>query len=139
MTTMAQGYQTYRSVQTYTSDRVQLVVMLYEAAIRFLHQADAAIDAHVVDTAHNGIVRAEQILEELQMALDRRQGPVAEQLHSLYTFMLRELENANSTKDRQRVQGVCSLLEELLSAWRAVSRQPGSPGPLRAGDGERGA
>jgi len=121
---VTRGHEIYRATQTQTATGAELVVMLYEGAIRFLQQALHAIEAEDTQGAHNALIRAQRIVEELQIRIDRERGPVADGLNALYAFMLRELEAANAKKDRQRVLAAIGLLNELLTAWRQAARQP---------------
>ncbi len=121
---MMRGHEIYRATQTQTATGAELVVMLYEGAIRFLQQALGALASDDIQGAHNALVRAQRIVEELQIRIDRERGPVSDGLNALYAFMLRELEAANAKKDPQKVLAAIGLLRELLTAWRQAARQP---------------
>lgn len=119
---MKQALGVYREVQTRTANPAELVVMLYEGAVRFLRQALIGMEDGDIEKVHNGLVRAQRIIEELEMAVDPRHGAIGGSLTALYQFMLAELELANVRKERARVQAVMGLLEELLDAWREAGR-----------------
>lgn len=121
---MIRGHEIYRATQTQTATGVELVVMLYEGAIRFLQQALSALASDEIEPAHNALIRAQRIVEELQIRIDRERGPVSDGLNALYAFVLREMEAANARKDRQKVLAAVGLLNELLAAWRQAVRQP---------------
>jgi len=121
---MIRGHEIYRATQTQTATRAELVVMLYEGAIRFLQQAFGALQSEDFEVAHNALIKAQRIVEELQIRIDRERGPFSDGLNALYAFMLRELEAANAKKDRQKVLAAIGLLNELLTAWRQAARQP---------------
>ena len=118
---MTQGYETYKAVQAQTATRAELVGMLYEGAIRFLHHTARELEERNLEMAHASLVKAHRIIEELQMSIDRQQGPVADGLNALYAFLLRELEVANVRKDRQKVLAAAAFLGELLAAWQGAT------------------
>ncbi len=119
---MSSGYAAYKQVQADTAGPVQLIIMLHEGAIRFLRQAEAGLADGDNETASNSIIRAQMIIEELNVSLDRKRTALAEPLDGLYTFMLKHLGEANMQKNRQVLVEVVELLEELLGAWRGAQR-----------------
>jgi flagellar protein FliS len=116
------GFHTYQETAITTQNRGRLIVMLYDGAIKFLRQA--IVDMGRNDFAAKGqhIVRAQDILFELNTILDMEKGgQIAENLRSLYNFMQRHLSEANMRKDPQMIQEVIEMLEELNKSWRAVT------------------
>jgi flagellar protein FliS len=61
----------YRGVQVVTCNPLQLLVMLYDGAIRFIGEAEAAITAGDRARVGDRIGKAHAILEELVATLDR--------------------------------------------------------------------
>jgi flagellar protein FliS len=124
------AYQVYRQTQTQTAAPGELVLMSYRGAIRFLGAAIEAIDANKVAEAHDKLVRAQDIVANLQESLDvERGGKVAKNLNAIYDFMLRRLFEANVQKDAAAAREVQGLLRELLPAWEAAVRQQTSSAP----------
>src|SRR5262249_56472031 len=65
----------------------QLIVMLYDGARRFLHQAAIAMGEGQVELAHRKLRRTEDILLHLREVLDKEQGgEIATRLESIYLF-----------------------------------------------------
>ncbi len=92
----------YKEIQIKTANQIRLIVMLYDGAIRHLNLAlDAFADGHRrYDVINNHIIAAQDILSELTASLDFEKGGVlAKNLFSLYTFMNRQLLEANMKKD----------------------------------------
>ena len=117
------GYGQYKTSQVLTASPADLVVLTYDVALRALRQAVTAMDGGDINRAHSGLVKAQRALEELQLALDRNVGDVAEQLHGLYGFFIDELVVANVQKDAVRVVKVLDLVEDLAQTWRTVAAQ----------------
>lgn len=134
---MLQATARYREVQARTATPIELVILLYEAALRNVRSACGALAARDMEGAHRGFTRAQQAVEELQYALDRSNGPFAEQMYTLYSFLIGELELANVKKDAKRGQDIVPILQELLEAWRGATSAavPALPEPGRRGSG----
>ncbi len=116
------GIAAYREHGVVTQSRGQLVVMLYEGAIRFLEEAVAAMERK--DLAEKGrlIGKAMDIVAELDRSLDFGAAEdLCGNLRSLYEFIHRHLFQANLKCDTQAVRDVIKLLEDLNQAWRAIS------------------
>ncbi len=120
---MHNPYQQYRSMQAETADGGQLVVMLYEGAIRFLHKALANLEEHNRAAAHDGFMRTQEIIEELMSTLDLNAGEIAANLYQIYEYMHFRVVEANVKKDAAPATEVLNLLHELLPAWQEVARQ----------------
>jgi len=117
MSNLAASPQAYRREAVLGASRGQLVVLLYDGARRFLRQAAAAMRAREIERSHHALRRAEMVVAHLDGTLDFEQGEVAENLHSLYVFCLRHLNEGRMALDADKLDEVCSLLGELRDAW----------------------
>ena len=125
---MQSAHQVYRQTQAQTAAPGELVVMLYQGALRFVTSAIEALDARDIQGAHNGLVRTQAIISELNTTLDvARGGQFARNLSSLYDFMTRRLIDANVRKEAAPAREVQGLLRELLPAWQTAVRQNATP------------
>jgi flagellar protein FliS len=102
---------------------VQLVVMLYDGATRFLRQAEAVMAEGVIGQAHERMGRAEAIIDELLATLDTSAGQVAERLQGIYVFCKRLLNEARIGKDPSKLVKVRELLAPLREAWAELAAQ----------------
>lgn len=118
-----QAYRQYEVTKTYTADGGELVVMLYQGAIKFLMRASAALQAGSLENAHNNILRSQDIVAELMGSLDMSTGDIASNLFRLYDYMHYRLVQANLHKDPQPLEEVTRLLRELLPAWQFAARE----------------
>lgn len=118
------GYAQYRKVTTQTASPGDLLLQLYQAAIKHAGLGGEAIDRADVAKAHHHITRVQDIVLELQRTLDReRGGEIALQLDRLYSYMLQRLLVANMHKDRAPVDEIGGLLRQLLAAWQVAVRE----------------
>jgi flagellar protein FliS len=117
-------HKQYLSTQVSTADRLQLVVMLYDGAIKFLTQAKEKMAAQ--DAAGKGLYigKALDIISELNASLNFKEGKeVAANLFHLYNFMSAHLTRANLNWDATALDEVVKLLSQLRGAWEEVCQK----------------
>jgi flagellar secretion chaperone FliS len=119
------GQNQYLKTQVATVNNLQLVVLLYEGAIKYLRQAEEGIEEKNIEKRNNNIQRALDIIDELKNALNLSQGgEIARSLLALYLFMNNHLMMANIKNEAGKIQEVCKMLSSLKDAWQAVASQP---------------
>ncbi len=116
------GFNAYKNNSVTTQTPGQIVVMLYEGAIKFLKGAADAIERK--DFAEKGRLmgRALDIISELNAVLNvEAGGEVAQNLRKLYVFMHQHLATASIKKDPKAIRQVIKLLEDLNSGWKQIA------------------
>src|SRR5882672_12490524 len=118
-------WQSYRKVAAQTAPPGQLVLMLYDGAIRFLHGAQSGFSkddpAESNSLINNNILRAQQIIRELNYCLNMDLGgELAVQLRRLYDYFDRRLQESNTKKEPSGIVEVIDRLSELRDAWAAM-------------------
>jgi flagellar protein FliS len=117
-------YQQYRATKVETAGSVDLVVMLYQGAVRFIRLAVEALGRDDLKTAHTNFVRAQDIIVELLGSLNREDGgQIASQLAAIYDYCFRQLVTANIKKDPVPAREVIGILRELGTAWQEIAAQ----------------
>lgn len=117
-------YQIYRQTQIKTASQGDLILMLYDGAIRFIKQGMAALEEKNWEKSCNYLIRAQNIVEELDLTLDLSVGEVAENLHRTYRSIKYLLVRTNMQKDPVLAERVCKMMEKLRSAWTVVFSSP---------------
>ena len=121
---MMQYARQYEQTQVVTSSGVQLVVLLYDAAIQSMEMARREIQAKNVKEKARHLGRAIAIVGELNSVLNLDQGgEIARSLRRLYDYMLMELVEANARNNAHKLDGPLRCLGTLREAWREVARQ----------------
>lgn len=116
------GVQGYRAAQTQTSSGVELVVMLYDGALRFIADAERAIEAGDLKARATGIRKALAIVGELRSTLDMtRGGAVAEELDRLYDYIQDRLVAVTRDQHREGLAEARAVLTSLADAWRTIA------------------
>jgi flagellar protein FliS len=99
----------------------QLLIMLYDGAIRFTKLAIESIENKNFIEAHKNIIKVQDIVQEFIITLDRK-APVAEGLLKLYDYFYYLLVQANVKKDAKPLQEVLGYLTELKETWGQAAR-----------------
>jgi flagellar secretion chaperone FliS len=123
MTNVTASHAAYRRGTVMAATPVELVVLLYDGARRFLRQAAVAMGEGKVERAHNTLRFGERIINHLDGTLDFQQGDVAQHLHSIYSFCLTHLNAARMSQDPAMVEEVIELLGELRDAWSEIAAE----------------
>lgn len=114
------AYQAYKKTQVSTASQGDLLVMLFEGAIRFSNQAIDAINESNLSVANEKLLRVQDIMTELTTSLKLDVGPIADNLNRLYTYINQLLVEANIKKDTNLIEQAITLLTELCDTWREV-------------------
>ena len=121
---------TYKETKVRTAGQGQLIVMLYDEAIKQLTKAVELLELNNKDKKEPGrieqiskaIMKTEEIITELMVSLDFEQGgEISKNLFSLYTWFNRELVEANISQDIDRMSTVKNMLSELRNTWSSVA------------------
>ncbi len=120
--------QAYKETQIKTANQIRLIVMLYDGAIRHVNLAlDSFSEGFKrYDVINTHIIASQDILSELTASLDfDRGGTLAKNLFSIYSFLHRQLMEANMKKDPSLLQTVKKLLTVLRDAWEEIANRKG--------------
>ncbi len=123
---MANAYQRYREQDVTMANPMTLIVMLYNGCIKQLKLAQIAIDQKCFEDVNTHLKKAQNIISELVNSLDLSY-PISNDLMTLYDFMLRELIQANMSKDRNKLEPVIRMLSSLRDTWSQVEKTCRSP------------
>ena len=134
--TTAAPLRSYKTIATQTAPPGQLVLMLYEGAIRFLDRALVGFEhedpLEFNATINNNVIRAQEILNELNNSLDLQQGgELATTLRRLYAYMNGQLTLSNIRKTPEGIHETIQRLSVLRDAWsEMLLQQTAAPEPL---------
>lgn len=112
----------YLETAVQTATPAQLLIMLYDGAIRFSKLAIEAIKKNDHQEANTNLKKAQDIISELIITLDRSQ-PIAENMYALYEYFNYLLIQANIKKSAEPVAEVVGYLSELKETWIEAARQ----------------
>jgi flagellar protein FliS len=120
---------TYKETRVKTASQGQLIIMLYNEAVRQLDQALGLMELNSsgkkdparIEKIGKSVVKTQEIVSELMVSFDFEQGgEIAKNLFALYTWFNRELMEANIGQSTQRIAGVRNLINDLRGTWQEI-------------------
>jgi flagellar protein FliS len=117
----------YRDTQIKTASKGMLVVLLYDGLIRFIDIALENIPLKKYDLVNTNILKAQDILSELILALNFDAGDISHKLFNIYTFLNTKLIEGNVKKDIEPLKFVRAMVSELREAWNKIANKSGNP------------
>lgn len=115
------AYAQYSNNKVLTASPAELVLMLYDGAIKFCNIAVVAIDTKDIPKAHTNIIKAQKIIDHLRITLDMSY-PVAQDFDNIYAYVAKRLVEANVSKDKEILEEVCTHLRSVRDTWKEVMR-----------------
>lgn len=118
------GANQYRQTAITTANRGQVLIMLYEAAIKNVKKATIALEKKDIAGKGVAIGKVHDIINELVATLDFGVGgQIAQDLERLYNFMTEQLVKANIENSKEALATIEKLLSTLLEGWRGAVQQ----------------
>ncbi|MFW5697710.1 MAG: flagellar export chaperone FliS [Fimbriimonadaceae bacterium] len=116
--------QQYRRTSVESATPLQLIVMLYDGALRFIEQGKGAMARGAVEEQNAALQKAQKIVAELMSSLDMDKGAeVAKNLLSLYTFTYNRLIEGNCEDDVQKIDQAAEVMRQLRESWAKLEEQ----------------
>ncbi len=121
---MSYGLGAYKKTSIHTASKEQILLMLYQAAIKNCKKAIEAIDNKEIAKKGEYIGKLQDIVIELNNSLDFKiGGQVAEELSSLYDYLLYSSTQANIKIDKAPLEGCLQVLNTLYDGWAEAIKQ----------------
>jgi len=115
---MSYGHGAYKKTSVNTASKEQILLMLYQAAIKNCKKAIEAIEEKNIAKKGEYIGKMQDIVIELNNSLDFEVGgDVAKELSSLYDYILYSSTQANIKLDAQPLHGCLNVLNTLYDGW----------------------
>lgn len=120
------AYQKYQQTQLQTASSTQLLLMLYDGAIRFVRTGILAIQESNHEKTNTNLCKGQAVLHELIAALNH-DYPISNNLLQVYEYMIHRLIQSNMKKDVKPAQEVLDYLVDLKGAWETASKTMHQP------------
>jgi flagellar protein FliS len=118
---MSYGLGAYKKTSVQTASKEQILLMLYQAAIKNCKKAIDAIEAKDVAKKGEFIGKLQDIVIELNNSLDFEVGgDIAKELSSLYDYILYSSTQANIKIDTEPLEGCLNVLNTLYDGWASA-------------------
>ncbi len=117
---MSEAYQT---TSVLSSSREQLVPVLYEHLLVSIRRASKQIESGDIQGKAQSVEKASAILYELLGSLDYdADQELASRLASLYTYFLKELNEASWSLSARRLDPLIEMVGSLHESWVEAAR-----------------
>lgn len=126
---MAGGFKrgkigSYQKTSIQTASKEELILMLYNGAIRYTNNAIDFLDQKNNPDASKNICRAQAIIVELLNSLNFEVGgDIAKNLEYLYSVMVDNLTVSNFEHTVEPLKLNLQILDKLKTAWEGVLQQ----------------
>jgi flagellar protein FliS len=113
--------QEYQKGAVNGASPLQLVIMLYDGALRHMEAGKHAIQNRDLQKQNDSLQKAQKIIMELMSCLDMKQGgEVATNLLALYTYILNQLVQANIEDKTEPIDQSIAVLSDLRQSWKQI-------------------
>ena len=127
----ANGHGAYVAEKILSADPVELIGMLYGAAIESVESARRHLAAGAIPARSAAISKALEILSELTASLNP-EPTIGHRLAELYDYMQRRLLEANFEQKDAPLTEVSRLLATLAEAWQVVPHRSAAEASARS-------
>lgn len=123
------GLGRYQDMKVQTASPAQIMIMLYDGAIRFTLQAKKKLEEKDFEGKGIFISKTQAIVDELMNSLNFSIAPeLCENLQQLYIYINERLSEANIKCDADVLDEVIGLLNTLRDGWKqALASEPEDP------------
>lgn len=112
----------YKQSSISTATPEELTLMLYNGAIKFMNIAKYSIEKKEMEKAHNSLIRAQDIILELNYSLDMKYD-ISKEMRDLYEFIMSKLVDGNISKDIKSIEEAIDITSEMRDTWKEVIKQ----------------
>ncbi|WP_341279871.1 flagellar export chaperone FliS [Paenibacillus sp. FSL H8-0537] len=124
-------YQIYQQSSVQTATPGQLIIMLYEGAIRFTKAAIDGLEKKNYEATNKNLKKAQAIIHELTASLDTS-FEISKELSRIYEYMLHLLIEANMKKNIAAAKEALGYLQEFRDTWKQAMLAAANDAPTGA-------
>lgn len=118
------GYDQYKAQSINTMTSGELLMLLYDELVKRILRAELALDQENYDLFSQSIDRSRDIVQYLNDTLDRK-IPISAELSRMYEFFQFELSRVSASRNKEILQELKPLVEELRSGFREAQKTGG--------------
>jgi flagellar protein FliS len=115
----------YFEAEVLNADPIKLVTLLYRGARTAVTAATVAVSEGNIAERSTQILKAWEIVQELNRTLDHKQGgDISRQLAALYAYVGQRLLDANAEQTVKPLEDAGAVLAILADAWNGLQAKP---------------
>ena len=124
----------YRRADTMGKSQVELILMVYDGAIKSLRTAADHYRDRETEAGYEELQKTKRFVTHLYSTLDQKKGgEVTENLGKIYVWVISQLHVIEATRDLEQLDSVVTVLENLRSGWVKLKDQQ-VPAPSEKSD-----
>lgn len=116
------AYNQYKQNTVMTATPEELTLMLYDGAIKYMNIAKYSIENNEMEKAHSSLIRAQDIVIELNTTLNMDYG-ISKNLRSLYDFIINRLIDGNIKKEAQPIEDALEIMTGIRDTWKEAMKE----------------
>lgn len=118
------GYQKYKAQSIYSMSDVELLLMLYDEAIKRMKLAKCALEDKDYGVFDNSITRTVRIVRYLNSILDMEQ-PISEEFRRIYEYLFYDLGAIRAGRDRRMedIEQIIRVLSEFRDGFEEAGKE----------------
>ncbi len=133
------GLNKYKQTSVTTASRGQVLLMLYEGAIKHTKRAIEGLNEKNLSKKGEAILKVQDIVNELSLSLNHDVGGnISQDLERLYNFIIDQITTANMKNELKPLQDALKILETLYEGWvgalQQIAKQGGDPATVAANE-----
>lgn len=110
---------TYKQNALNTASPGELTLMLYNGCLKFIKQAEKAINENNIQDRNLYITKAQNIIRELMVTL-KTDNEIGKNMMALYDFILWRLIDANIKNDLEALKEAEEFVLQFRDTWKQV-------------------
>ncbi|WP_338553377.1 flagellar export chaperone FliS [Paenibacillus sp. KS-LC4] len=124
-------YQAYQQSSVQTATPGQLIIMLFEGAVRFTRAGIDGLEKKDYEATNKNLKKAQAIVHELMASLDAGYE-ISKELSRIYEYLLHLLIEANMKKNVKAANEALGYLQEFRDTWKQAMKAAISESPTGA-------
>ncbi len=109
----------YMGAKAVTSSKEELVLMLFDGAVKFCNMAKIALEKNEFDKVNDNLTKVRDIILEFRNNLDFKY-PVAKDFDNMYAYIYDTLTTANLKKDMELIDEALGRIKTMRETWLEV-------------------
>jgi len=109
----------YQNNSVTTASGPQLTLMLYNGCIKFITHALKAIEEKDFEKKNTNIQKAQNIIQELMLTLDK-DVELSSEFLPLYEYIYYQLQQGNIKNDSEHLQEALTFVIDFRDTWKEV-------------------
>lgn len=118
---MMNGYQQYKQQSVDTMTNGEMLILLFDGAVRNVTSAELALDKQDYTAFETAVEKTDKIIRYLSATLNR-EYEISRDLYRLYDYFLYQLSRLRAGRNKEIAQELRKMLMELRDTFKEADR-----------------